>query len=188
MWTELTWRECMHVCVRVCTCRCICASDRNGLGDKEKSKGKMERERKRGTEWQIERNVETRTRKWRTTRGNVGRGSRCRDGLPIETENREGRGGLKWRRENFRVDIFFRSPRRESENTRNSEKIPASVLRSAFRSSGASPRRDAMRCVRLSGSTMRKAVSAVDGVKIGRARSHWWFVSREEVSRTPTSF
>ena len=33
-------------------------------------------------------------------------------------------------------------------------------------------RRDVIRCVRLSRSTMRKAVSVVDGVEIGRARSH----------------
>lgn len=91
-----------------------------------------------------------------------------RDGLPIEIENREGNGSRRVGERKFLSRLFFRSSRRGSENTRNSEKITASVLRSAFRSSGASPRRDATRCVRLSRSTMRKVVSAVNGVEIGR--------------------
>jgi len=97
------------------------------------------------------------------------------DSRPIrdrfETGNREGEERIEgWRSENFSVNFFFHFSRWGSENTRNSEKISASVLRSAFRSSGASPRCDATRC-----DTMRSIIEidhAKGGVGGGR-RGDW---------------
>lgn len=154
--------ERVYACVRVYVYMYSCerrALKEIGLEDEEGSEGKLEGERNG-------RLGETQKRE----RGNDERREETRR---VGWFHRSRRAAVKgWRRKNSRIDFIFRSPGRESENTRNSVKVSAPV--SAFRISIlgriAATRRDAFDYRDRPCGRRRRRWTAR---RLVRARSHW---------------